>query len=81
MSAVKVTEVTAPITLASDFTSISLTPIFAIDPSPAPTIKSPFARIVIVLMPYEKRRLTGPNLLKRARSREISTISPVLVPR
>jgi hypothetical protein len=33
------------------------------------------------LIPYEKSFLAGPILLNRDLSRDISTISPVLVPR
>lgn len=80
-SAVREIDVTDPITLASDLISMSLKPIFATLPSPAPTSKSPFASKLTQLIPYEKSLLTGPILLKRALSRAISIISPVLVPR
>merc|ERR1719469_1673471 len=40
-----------------------------------------FYRRRMVLIPLLKRRFAGPILLKRRWSREISTISPVWVPR
>ena len=80
-SAVKEIEVTSPMTLASVFTSILLVLTLAIVPSPAPTSKSPSFKSLIVLIPLEKRRLAGPILLKRHRSRLISMMSPVRVPK
>ena len=61
--------------------SMSLKPIFATVPSPAPISKSPFERRFTQLIPYENNLLTGPILLNKALSRETSTISPVLVPK
>jgi hypothetical protein len=81
LSAVKVIEVTAPITLASLFTSIVVVAIFAMVPSPAPTRRSPFVRSERTLIPYWNRRLAGPILLYSCLSRLISMMSPVRVPR
>lgn len=50
-SAVNEMDVTEPMTLASDLMSMSLKPIFATDPSPAPTNKSPLDRRFTQLIP------------------------------
>jgi len=60
---------------------MSLNPIFATLPSPAPTSKSPFESRLTQLIPWENNLLTGPILLKRALSNAISITSPVFVPR
>ena len=80
-SAVKEMDVTAPITLACFLTSIACDPTLARVPSPAPKRRSPFERRLMQLMPWEKSFLLGPILLKRLLVKEISTISPVLVPK
>ena len=62
-SAVKVIDVTDPITLDWVLMFMLTVSIFAIQPSPAPTSKSPFWRIERMLIPYWKRPLAGPILL------------------
>jgi len=74
-------EVTAPITLASFLTRKSLEPTLARVPSPDPRRRSPLDRSPMQLIPWEKSLLFGPILLNKSLSREISMISPVLVPR
>ena len=80
-SAVKETDVTAPITLASFLIFMSWDPTLARVPSPEPRRRSPLDKRLMQLIPCENNLFAGPILLNKLFAKEISTISPVLVPR